>query len=455
MATLLKRKSKKTGKTLWTVQVALDKQGRRRPTISLGSLSKSNASTAKNYIQSLAASKRAGLPIDGPVADWLSTIGEDLHNRLVAIGLCSPRNQSEHASESGTITLEAFIDAYIAERDDVKHGTVLVYRQVRRNLIEGLGAEKLLHAITIGDAKDWRRWLTRPKNSNNPKTGGQGLNENTARKRCAIAKQMFADAVDRELIDRNPFGNMEGLTVGPSNGRDYFITRAEAQAVLDACPDVEWRLIFALSRYGGLRCPSEHLALKWGDIDMDRGRIVVRSSKTERHEGKGERVMPLFPELRPYLQAALNEILTGFDPKATRLSEQPVIRRYRDANANLRTQLLRILDKAKIKPWPKLFQNLRASRATELAGEHPEHVAAAWMGHSTKIADKHYWRVTDADFERALRAAKTLRHLAEADAPDGNERNAGFKNPLVVQNSQYCTNVKLVREGFEPPTKGL
>ena len=40
--------------------------------------------------------------------------------------------------------------------------------------------------------------------------------------------------------------------------------------------------------------------------------------------------MPLFPELRPYLQAARDELLADFDPKAKRLSEQPVITRYRD-----------------------------------------------------------------------------------------------------------------------------
>jgi hypothetical protein len=29
-------------------------------------------------------------------------------------------------------------------------------------------------------------------------------------------------------------------------------------------------------------------------------------------------------------------------------------------------------------------------------------VAAAWLGHSTLVARKHYWQITDADFERAL-----------------------------------------------------
>lgn len=33
------------------------------------------------------------------------------------------------------------------------------------------------------------------------------------------------------------------------------------------CPDAERRLVFALSRYGGLRCPSEHLILTWNETD--------------------------------------------------------------------------------------------------------------------------------------------------------------------------------------------
>lgn len=69
----------------------------------------------------------------------------------------------------------------------------------------------------------------------------------------------------------------------------------------------------------------------------DREKIVVHSSKTEHHEGKAERIVPLFLELRPYLEAALDEFLAGFDPEASRLSDQPVISRYRDKNANPRT----------------------------------------------------------------------------------------------------------------------
>lgn len=86
-----------------------------------------------------------------------------------------------------------------------------------------------------------------------------------------------------------------------------------AAKVLEACPDNQWKLLFALGRYGGLRCPSEHLGLRWSDTNWERLTIVIRSPKTEHHVGKSERVMPLFPELRPYLEAVRDEVNPGID----------------------------------------------------------------------------------------------------------------------------------------------
>jgi hypothetical protein len=83
-----------------------------------------------------------------------------------------------------------------------------------------------------------------------------------------------------------------------------------------------------------------------------------------------------------------------------------VIERYRDAGQNLRTQFKRYILKAGEKPWMKLWQNLRVSRATELADLYPSHVCAAWLGHSEKITDALYRQVTDAHFDRAIGAAK-------------------------------------------------
>ena len=68
----------------------------------------------------------------------------------------------------------------------------------------------------------------------------------------------------------------------------------------------------------------------------------------------------------------------------------------------MRTHFRRIIFRAGLAEWPRLFQNLRESRANELWSEYSEHVAAAWMGHSKRIAFSHYQQVTDEQFRRAV-----------------------------------------------------
>ena len=162
-----------------------------------------------------------------------------------------------------------------------------------------------------------------------------GVHENTVRRYCGRAKQFFRYAVRKRLITESPFADMAETSVRANRNREHFISRDVADAVLTACPDAEWKLIFALSRYGGLRCPSEHLGLRWSDIDWGRGRIVVRSPKTELHEGKEFRVIPLFPELQPYLQAVHDEVRPGFDVPGPRSGHIPPSVIPTDANSGM------------------------------------------------------------------------------------------------------------------------
>ena len=69
------------------------------------------------------------------------------------------------------------------------------------------------------------------------------------------------------------------------------------------------------------------------------------------------------------------------------------------------THFCRIIERAGLKPWPKLWQNLRSTRQTELAEEFPSHVVCAWMGNSRDVAREHYLQVTDEHFERAAQNA--------------------------------------------------
>ena len=150
-----------------------------------------------------------------------------------------------------------------------------------------------MDSITPGDADAYRTWL-----------GSEGKQaENTVRRLCGRAKQFFRAALRRRLIRENPLADLKKLIVGASpDHRVTFIDRATTEKVLAACPNDEWRLIFALARYGGLRIPSELVHLKWQDIDWTAGRFTVTCIKTKHHEGRETRVTPLFPELRPYLE---------------------------------------------------------------------------------------------------------------------------------------------------------
>ena len=73
-----------------------------------------------------------------------------------------------------------------------------------------------------------------------------------------------------------------------------------------------------------------------------------------------------------------------------------------DGNTNLRSTLEKIIKRAGVQQWPKLWQNLRASGATDLARVLPSHVATEICGHTEQVAREHYWTVTESDFDEAL-----------------------------------------------------
>jgi integrase len=292
--------------------------------------------------------------------------------------------------------IESFLDYYIRSRTDVKASTRMQLNLVKRRLVEFFGPNRQLGSIAPGDADEFRLYLSQTTRNN---TLAETMADNTVRRTCGRAKQFFRAAVRKKLIDDNPFADMKNCQVRGNHAREFYVTREMAGRVLAACPNAEWRLLFALGRFGGLRCPSEYVRLRWEHIDWKGGRVRVTSPKTEHHEGKASRDLPLFPELREHL--AESHKLAG------RPKSGYVLARFGSAvtdrlEKNLGPEMAKIVRKAGMKPWPKLFQNLRSTRQTELTDSFPIHVVCAWLGNSEVIARKHYLQVTDDYFEKAL-----------------------------------------------------
>jgi integrase len=336
-----------------------------------------DAEFIKAKLEAIIAAKRSQRSVDAETADWIAKLESTLAKRLAELGLISPR---ETASDQPRQTVIGFVDDYTAKRTDVKPATQLNYGKTRKYLREYFGAERRLASVTQLDAEQFRAWLLK-----------SGLQENTARSLCKCAKLFFGAAVKGELIPKNPFQGIKTQLVVRTD-RMQFITLEETKRLLDAAPNADWRCIVALARYGGLRTPSEALAVRWDDVDWANNRLLVRSSKTEHHAGKETRWVPLFPELHQVLLEASELAPDG---------AEFAVHRYRDTAKNLQKPFEKIIQRAGLTPWKKLFQNLRSSRETELSRMHPLHVVVSWMGNSQPVALGHYLQVQDEDFRRA------------------------------------------------------
>jgi len=219
-------------------------------------------------------------------------------------------------------------------------------------------------------------------------------------------------------------------------------------------PDDQWRAVVALSRFAGLRCPSEIMALRWGDVNWERGRLTVRSPKTAQHEGHAVRVVPIAPEMRPILLDLFHRAEVGVEA---------VVPRLRDPKMNLRTTFGKIIAKAGIALWPRLFQNLRAPYETDWAERFPAHVCDKWLGHSPLIASRHYLQTRDAHFDLAAGVGgageaatnpATEAHRSASTASQPKTQNP--QNPRdLVGVSAACDSVeneKVGATGLEPVT---
>ena len=407
----------------------------RRKTIRLGKCSKRDADSIKYRVENLLSAHIQGRESARDDANWLNSIGINLRVKLENAGLIDKAKQAEYFS------LAEWVRKYIESRTDVKPNTLQNMKQAESDFLNFLDGEKTLKNFTPGDAEDFRRHLL-----------GKGLAEATVRRRCKRVKQFMAAAVKKRLLIENPFDDIP-TSDRVNKARQHFISKDDIYRVIDACPDAQWRLIFALARFGGLRMPSELLPLRWEDVNWSENKILIHSPKTEHIDGKETRLMPLFPELQPYLQESFELAKPG---------QKYLITRYRKKGVNLGTQAHRIIKQAGLKPWPKTFQNLRASRETELVENFPVHVVTDWLGNSPDIAKRHYLQTTEEHFLRAThshpdRPAKAAQNPAQysrkvaqnpaQQALAGYRRDSQVESPDVDSSLYLCDEMRRNKKG--------
>jgi len=410
----------------------------KRKTIRLGRVSLKAANSFKLKVEELVNAKNMRTPIDSETARWLGELSNTMHAKLAEVELVEPRERVD-------TTLAGLLSIYF-KNIDVKPQTEVTYRQTERSLLDYFGPSREIGAITQLDGERWKKVML-----------DSGLAHATVSKRVKTARALFAKGVKWKMLDDNPLADVKA---GPqtNTSRQRFIPQETVARVIDAAPSAQWRLLITLSRYGGLRVPSEASRLTWGDVDWQRLRLHITSPKTE-DQGKGSRMVPIFPEIMGPLRDAYELASEG---EVFVLGDLHLL-------TNPNPQLHRIIKRAGLDAWPRIWHNMRASRQTELAAEYPLHTVCSWLGNTATIAAGHYLQVTDADFIRAVgdnsgepngaeygavAAQNASRHRAAPKITQAHGSQKSLENTGVMRFSDArrpsVQSQKVTPTGFEP-----
>jgi len=351
MASLYKRKS--TGK--WIIDIYFPEKGR----LQVGP-DKAVAEAIYKKINRLERCAKFGIPPDPDLISWFETLKRRIQKRLVDLGL-----------------LDRPLGLSIADLCRRFEATKIKLHGPYKYGIENLKAffdHDTLSLVTPHDAKAFRSWLSK-----------KGLAEATIARRFKAAREIFAMAVGEKLIAENPF---DGIKAGSQHNakRSFYVDPELTKKVFAAVSEVEARLAIALGRWAGMRC-CEIAPLQWSDVHFEKGILRIDSPKT------GLRFCPIFPELRPYLEAG-----KGDSPFCC--PSLPGLKEPRAWIIHRLGKACEAIDGVDI--WPKPLQNLRATRATEVSAAFGPKAESEWIGHGEDVAMRHYLMVPDDVLRRAI-----------------------------------------------------
>jgi integrase len=381
-----KKSSGKGASPSCTYRIQFVQPNGRRATICLGAMSGKQAAEVDRHVAHLVNAKRFSTAVDEATQAWLKSLtDEKLMADLVKQGLCG-------AIENPTV--DAFVTQFIKrKRDTAGEGTIFLCQQVASDLRLRFG-EKRVTEITQSDAKAFWHWLITGDDTR------KKLAENTARRRLGRVREIFNDAIEHEIITRNPFV-LKSLPVSVGAGKKEYVPAGTIERVIAHIPAdrLEWKLLFSFGRYIGCRMPSEIRNLTWNDVNYEANTILLKSPKTARR-GKGERLVPIFPEIRELLlkqseaaQEHVNELGRHAAGDAA-VYVFPTLRRH----SNSATTAAKAVKAAGFKVWPKFWNSLRASCETDLMDRYGLRKACAWIGNSPAVAMKHYALLRKTDY---------------------------------------------------------
>lgn len=282
------------------------------------------------------------------------------------------------------MSLAAWRERYFDLRAHLSPSTKARHKVVFDRMERFFGAGTRIDKITAEDAAAFLAWLRNEKSAR-----GETLAEFSVWGYSRVAGDTFEFARKIQRIERNPFAELV-VKKPETAAKWHYVSDAMMDRLDAACLSDQWRLFFALARYGGLRA-AEAMSLEWQHVDLKGCRMTVWPRQATFTTKQRFRIVPI----QPRLLARLLECQDGSDGRV--LSEISQNNYLRSAH---RTLVRAGLD------WEKPLHTLRKSLATDWKNLLPQSAAAKMLGHSENVADEYYYQVTP-EIERLVIGAKT------------------------------------------------
>src|SRR6185312_16629299 len=187
--------------------------------------------------------------------------------------------------------LVASYESYCVRRGRAA-GTLRQYRPVLDSLVVWAGGRDP-RSLTAADIEmEWLRFWCEQFQSRR----GRPPAPKTLRNTLTAVKSLFSFCERYGFITPNPAAGIEMPRVEP-RFNDWLAPDEDA-AIIAVCRSPQERIVVPMLRFAGLRAGELILLLK-GDVDLTKGAILVRHSKTPR----GRRTIPIVPELAPFIEA--------------------------------------------------------------------------------------------------------------------------------------------------------
>jgi len=272
----------------------------------------------------------------------------------------------------------------------------------------------------------------------------------TYNKALCVLREVSHVVGEQADMDIDPWERFRLLPDDSHTRREF--TRDELKHVMDAAARAgeEWRLLFAVGMYTGLRL-GDCCLLSWDTVNLDRKVIQTIPRKTRKFAKGKPLTIPIHPSLMPLIDAADKKPVENEDAARSNFVMPMLAAWYMKSHWRVDAGLKDIFASAGITTSIRIegrktttpdatFHSLRHTFVSFSANAGvPLPVVSSIVGHTSTAMTRHYYHENETELRRAVESVPSLETLAnpKPSAQDRNASSADAETPKRAESISF------------------